>query len=141
MKRIFAVALAVIGLGALAAAQRLPETAIPSSYDLKFEPNLAQATFTGDETIHVRVLKPTSTITLNAVEIEFQEATVTAAGSTQKAQLELDAAKEQATLKLEKQIPTGDADIHIRYTGTLKRQESWFLSQQDSAPSLRRYAV
>ncbi|HEX8926154.1 MAG TPA: M1 family peptidase, partial [Terriglobales bacterium] len=119
MKRIFVVALAIVSLGALAVAQRLPETVTPSSYDLKLEPNLAQANFTGDETIHVRVLKPTSTIILNAADVQFQEATVTAGGSTQKAQVDLDAPKEEATLKLPKQVPAGNAEIHIRYTGIL----------------------
>ncbi|HVP63386.1 MAG TPA: M1 family aminopeptidase [candidate division Zixibacteria bacterium] len=138
MKRVFLVVLAVIGLGALAAAQRLPETAVPSSYDLKFEPNLAQATFTGDETVHVRVLKPTSTITLNALDIQFQDATVSAAGITQKAQVEPDPANEQVTLKLAKQIPAGDADIHIRYTGTLNDKNIGFYL---SKTARRRYAA
>jgi aminopeptidase N len=138
VKRILVLALAVIGLGALAAAQRLPETAIPSSYDLKFEPNLAQATFTGDETIHVRVLKATSTITLNAVDIAVQEASVTAAGNTQRAQVELDAAKEQVTLKVPQRIPAGNADVHIRYTGTLNdKNRGFYLSKTPR----RRYAA
>jgi Peptidase M1 N-terminal domain len=53
-------------LGSLCAAQRLPELAVPDNYALTFAPDFNKDNFTGDETIHVRVLKPTSQIVLNA---------------------------------------------------------------------------
>ncbi len=61
-------------------AQRLPVGVVPSHYDLTVAPDLAAATFTGNETIAVSVEKPTSTIVLNAAEIDFNRVTVTAAG-------------------------------------------------------------
>jgi len=60
-----------------AVAQRLPATARPENYKLTFTPDLENAKFEGDETLTVRVLKPTSEITLNAVDIDFHNVTIT----------------------------------------------------------------
>ena len=83
MRRIFVLALMSLGTCLCALGQRLPETVVPESYDLTFEPDLAKATFSGDETIHIRVLKPTGTVILNAAELEFQEASITSGGAAQ----------------------------------------------------------
>lgn len=138
MKRIFLFALLSLGTGLCAWAQRLPETVLPESYDLTFAPDLAKATFTGDETIHVKVLKPTSSVALNAAQLEFQEASITAAGVVQKATVALDPAKEQATLTVDKELAPGPAEIHIRFTGILNdKLRGFYLSKSDR----RNYAV
>ncbi|PYX96689.1 MAG: hypothetical protein DMG63_16490, partial [Acidobacteria bacterium] len=62
--------------------QRLPAGVVPEHYALTFTPNLKDATFSGEETIDVRVLKPTAIITLNAAEIKFTSATVESHGAT-----------------------------------------------------------
>src|SRR5271165_1780635 len=74
MKRMLVLTLMALVVCLCAEGQRLPETAVPETYDLTFEPNLEKATFAGDETIHVRIVKPTVTVTLNAAELELQEA-------------------------------------------------------------------
>ena len=65
MKRILAVISFAMATFSLAAAQRLPEGAAPENYKLSFTPDLDKATFEGDETISIRVLQPTSEITLD----------------------------------------------------------------------------
>ena len=86
MKRILAVPTLLVLTISMAAAQRLPEgIARPDNYKLKFVPDLDKATFEGDETIGVRVLKATSEITLNSAEIDFHEVSITSGGLTQKA--------------------------------------------------------
>ena len=64
-----------------ALAQRLPAGAVPEHYELTVEPNLADATFAGTETITARIARPTTTIVLNAAEITFDKVTVTAGGA------------------------------------------------------------
>ena len=66
--------LLLCGVGA--EAQRLPLTVVPEHYQLSFTPDLKDATFAGDETIDVRILKPTKLIILNAAEIKFSLVTV-----------------------------------------------------------------
>lgn len=130
----------VIGLGTCMCltAQRLPETVVPESYDLAFEPNLETATFSGEEVIHVKVEKATTRVTLNAAELELGEASISAGGANQKATVTLDEPKEQATLTVGKEVPAGAAEIHLRFTGTLNHQlRGFYLSKSKR----RNYAV
>src|SRR5207248_4462185 len=138
MKRILVFTLGGLALVFGASAQRLPDNAVPESYDLKFEPNLANATFSGDETIHLRLLKPTSSIVLNSAEIEFVETTVTSRHSSQAATVTTDEKNETATLNVSNNLPAGPADIRVRYRGILNdKLRGFYLSQT----SRRRYAV
>ena len=103
----------------LAAAQRLPEGAAPENYKLSFAPDLDKATFEGDETISIRVLQPTSEITLNAIDIDFHDVTITSGGSAQKAKVTPEKDKEMVVLAVEKPISAGMATVHITYAGIL----------------------
>src|SRR6267154_4867249 len=57
-------------LPVLAVAQRLPEGVVPQHYSVTFAPDLQKATFSGEETIQVQVVKPASAVTLNAAELQ-----------------------------------------------------------------------
>ena len=97
MKRTIVVVVCSLAFSLGSSAQRLPDNVVPESYDLKFEPNLASATFSGDETIHVRLQKPSSSIVLNSAEIKFEEVTITSGGSRQTAAVSSDEKNEMAT--------------------------------------------
>src|SRR5271163_2876395 len=122
MKRILAVLAFAMMTLSLAAAQRLPEVAVPENYKLSFTPDLDKATFEGDETISIRVLSPTSEITLNAAEIDFHEVTISSGGSTQKAKVTLDKDKEMVVLAVEKPLSAGAATVHIAYAGIINSE-------------------
>ena len=138
MKRILLAVVAALGTCMCVTAQRLPETVVPESYDLTFEPNLATATFSGGEVIHVKIGKATTMVTLNAAELGFDDANISTGGTSQKATVTFDAPKEQATLTVAKELPAGTADIHIRFTGTLNdKLRGFYLSKSPR----RNYAV
>src|SRR6266436_3506773 len=139
MKRILAVLTFALMTVSLAAAQRLPEVAAPENYKLTFTPDLEKATFEGDETISIRVLKPTSEITLNAVDIDFHEVTITSSGSTQKAKVTPEKEKEMVRLSVEKPLAAGSATIHIKYNGILNSEmRGLYLGKDDQG---RKYAA
>ena len=122
-----------------ATAQRLPEAARPENYKLTFTPDLENAKFEGDETITLRVLKPTSEITLNAVDIDFHEVTIASGGTTQKATVAPDKEKEMVVLSVEKPLATGPSTIHITYTGVLNSEmRGLYLGKDDQG---RKYAA
>jgi aminopeptidase N len=138
MKRLMLVSLCAISLSVAASAQRLPTNVIPESYDLSFTPNLEKATFSGDETIHVRLLKPATTITLNAAEIEFQEVKITAGSFHMVVPVTLDEKSDQATFNVPVELPARDYFIHIKYSGILNdKLRGFYLSETPK----RRYAV
>src|SRR2546423_14437886 len=120
MKRILAVLTFVLATFSLATAQRLPEVAVPENYKLTFTPDLEKAKFEGDETISIRVLKPTSEITLNAVDIDFHEVSITSGGSIQKATVTPQKEKEMVALVVPNPLAAGTATLHITYTSILK---------------------
>lgn len=122
----------------LAVAQRLPKTAFPENYRLTFSPDFEKDNFAGDETIQIRVLKPTASITLNAVDIDFREAVIASGGQKQPAKVSIDKGKQMATLTVAKELPLGQASIHITYSGILNDQlRGFYLSKAGG----RKYAV
>ena len=72
-----ATALLLMSVSTPALAQgQLPKTVVPVSYDIKIEPDAQAMTFTGSETVNVRVTAPTRTIVLNAAELDVTLASV-----------------------------------------------------------------
>ncbi|HTX75755.1 MAG TPA: M1 family metallopeptidase, partial [Terracidiphilus sp.] len=121
-----------------ARAQRLSGDVLPTHYDLKLTPDLKSATFSGVETIDVTLKNASNSITLNSLEIEYQEVTVTAGGKMQTATVTSDTAQEQTTFTVPNEIPAGPAVLHIRYTGILNNElRGFYLSKTER----RNYAV
>ncbi len=100
-------------------AQRLPGGASPDHYALTVNINFATNSYEGDETIDLKLTKPSDTITLNALEIDFHEVTVSAGGKTQTAKVSTNTKNETATFTVPDQLPAGPAKVHITYTGHL----------------------
>jgi aminopeptidase N/puromycin-sensitive aminopeptidase len=123
---------------ASAFAQRLPDTVRPDHYTLTLTPNLTAATFTGVESIDVTLAEPTDHITLNAVQIAFQSATVSAEGKQQTATISEEKNKEQATFTFPNKLAAGKATLSIAYTGILNNElRGFYLSKT----ARRNYAV
>ena len=138
MKRSLAVLVPALLLAPTVVAQRLPGGAAPDHYSLTFAINFATNSFDGDETIDLHFPGPSATITLNALEIDFHNVTVTSAGATQTAKVSLDEKREMATFTVDKFLSAGPASIHISYTGHLNdKLRGLYLSTNNG----RKYAV
>lgn len=125
-------------LPALAGAQRLPDGVVPQHYDLHFTPDLARATFVGEETIDLQIVKPASTIILNAAELQIEDASIMQGDKTQPAQITLQPEKEQATLTVASELGPGPATLHLKFSGTLNdKLRGFYLART----KLRNYAV
>ena len=61
---------------------RLPRTAVPSRYDIRLEPDLTTLTFRGTETVALAVTERISDLTLNAIEMTIEAATIPQATSS-----------------------------------------------------------
>jgi len=102
------------------ASYRLPTTVLPHAYHLVLTPDLGAATFTGEVAIEVTVGAPTSTVVLNAAELEIATATVEIPGTgTVTAEVTLDTTEERAVLTLPEDLGTGPAIVHLTFTGIL----------------------
>jgi aminopeptidase N len=139
MKRIIAVMSFLALTISVASAQRLPEIARPTNYKLLFTPDLESAKFEAEETITLQVLKPTSEITLNAVDIDFHDVTITSSGATQKAKVTAEKDKEMVVLAVPKPLAAGTATVHVTYTGILNSEmRGFYLGKDDQG---RKYAA
>lgn len=118
--------------------QRLPQNVQPEHYTLALTPDLKDATFSGQESIAVNLRSSAADITLNALEINFKDVSATAGGKSYPATVSLDPAKQQATFHFQQPLPTGNATLHINYTGILNNQlRGFYLSKTKR----RNYAV
>jgi len=124
----------VVALGAAhVSAQRLPADVTPSHYDLSFDVDLANARFTGTETIRVDLAQPARAIVLNAAEITFREVTIESGSTRQTATVALNDARQTATLTVPRQLPGGPAQIHITYGGILNdKLRGFYLSTESN---------
>ncbi|HEY1939140.1 MAG TPA: M1 family metallopeptidase [Candidatus Angelobacter sp.] len=122
----------------LAGAQRLPHTVVPEHYAIAFTPDLAGATFSGDELIRVKINRPGKSIILNAAELQIQKAVITQGLHEQEAHVSLDTESEQAKLTVSGELAVGPATLHIHFTGILNEKlHGFYLSKTGS----RRYAI
>jgi aminopeptidase N len=128
-----------VALAGTAGAQPLPaDTVVPDHYQIHFAPDLANATFEGDETIQVQVLKLTTKIVLHAVDLTFDEVTIIDQVHSQAATVTPGPAIETVTLAVPTFVNVGTARIHIRFRGRLGDElRGLYLSRANG----RRYAV
>src|SRR5260370_21896309 len=132
------ICLLVVIAPALVGAQRLPQGIVPDHYDLAFTPDLQKATFAGEESLQVKVQGLSASVTLNAIEIDIQEASVPQGDNTQTATVTFYPEKQQVTLAVDGGLEPGLASIHIKFTGTLNdKLRGFYLAKT----KLRNYAV
>ncbi|MBM10819.1 MAG: aminopeptidase [Chloroflexi bacterium] len=98
----------------------LPETTLPSKYRITLQPNLDDFTFKGEQSIDLKVLEETSTIVLNAMELEIASATLHANGTTLTTKsVSMDSESQTATLDFGETIQPGDGRLEMSFTGIL----------------------
>ncbi|HSF31639.1 MAG TPA: M1 family metallopeptidase [Candidatus Tectomicrobia bacterium] len=113
----------------------LPAEVRPVRYRITLSPNLTDFTFVGEETIDIEVKQPTSRIVLNAAELEVQQAYLLRDGQRISAQaVGLDADTETATLTFATPLPTGTAQLGLRFTGILNDKLRGFYRSEYSLP-------
>ena len=114
-----------------------PQGVLPDHYDIH-SALTSTDTFQGVETIAVRLLQPSRSITLHAAEIDIVEATVTGGGTTQRATVTLDPGMETATLTVPAVVPSGTATLGLTFDGRLNdKLRGFYLSRANN----RKYAV
>ncbi len=115
---------AVCGLLALAgpaAAGSLPADVHPLHYQLTVTPEVATASFSGDLTVDLQVVNPTTRITLDAVDLEIVDVTLTAPGGHPvHPAVTTDAAAGTVTFTLPARLLPGTARLRIEYDGRLR---------------------
>ena len=102
---------------------QLPRVAVPTHYAVTVKPDAANLTFEGASTAHFTVTEPTSIITMQALELTFSGATLTAAdGSSVALDIAADEAAQTVTFTAPNVLQAGDYTIATTYTGVIQTQ-------------------
>ncbi|MDQ1290512.1 MAG: puromycin-sensitive aminopeptidase [Nitrospirota bacterium] len=102
---------------------RLPRHVLPLRYELRLEPDLTSATFSGTATIALTVTQSTSTVILNAVDLTISSATLKGtAGDRLDATIETDHAMQRCRLTFPSLISAGESQLTLVFQGTLNDQ-------------------
>jgi aminopeptidase 2 len=107
----------------------LPTTVIPTHYRLSLTPDFATFKFAGILDVKLDVTKPTSSIVLNALELELHSAKVDVAGkSIASKKIALDEDKQTATFDLEEELKVAadSTTLSIAFTGILNDKMAGF---------------
>ncbi|MHB1830095.1 MAG: M1 family metallopeptidase [Candidatus Micrarchaeaceae archaeon] len=94
----------------------LGDNVIPKKYTLRFKPNFTTFKYDGSEIIEVEIKARTTSISLNAAELDIKTASVVQDGIEQRAATKLDPSKQTVTLALRKGVK-GSALIKIAFAG------------------------
>ena len=98
----------------------LPETARPNKYRITLQPDLNNFTFKGEQSLDLQVLQPTSTIVLNAIDLEISSARLHANGTTLSSRsITLDEKSQTATLDFGDTVQPGEGRLEMSFTGVL----------------------
>jgi puromycin-sensitive aminopeptidase len=108
---------------------RLPRTVIPARYELTLEPDLENATFTGECSTEVEVIERTDEVVLNANDLEISEAWIEQGGADGRrvaAEVRLDPDAQRAHLLLAEAVDPGGWYVVTRFRGALNDQLTGF---------------
>ena len=117
----------------------LPPNVTPRRYRLRLQPDLDSFTFSGDQAVDIEILEPTSSITLNAMDLWIRGASVSVDGTAIAAgTISLDSSNETATLEFGQELSTGPARLDMSFTGVLNDKllgfyRSEYISQDGQA--------
>ena len=105
------------------ATTQLPRNVRPTHYDVAVTPHADKLAFDGKVAIKVDVLEPTSSITLNALDMSFSDVTLTpAGGKATPAKVSVDNDKQTATFSFDKPLAKGSYTLAMTYTGKIGTQ-------------------
>ncbi|HWU69834.1 MAG TPA: M1 family metallopeptidase, partial [Pseudoxanthomonas sp.] len=148
-----AIALALAGMTTVASAQapaapaaevttQLPRTVRPTNYDIEIVPHAEKMAFDGKVRINVDVLAPTSTITLNAVDMTFANVRLGRAnGKDLVLKTSVDAAAQTATFTFDQPLPVGSYLLSMDYTGKIGTQANGLFALDYATPEGKKRAL
>jgi len=104
---------------------QLPRNVRPTHYAVAITPHADKLNFDGQVTVDVQVLKPSTSITLNAAGMTFSSVTLAPAsgkGAATKATVAVDEKTQTATFGFDKAIAPGRYKLAMDYVGTIGTQ-------------------
>ena len=112
-------------------AYRLPRHALPRQYDIDLTARLDSDDFGGSVAIQLDLTEQRDSIQLHARDLQLSEARLTLDGQTLAGQVELDQAREIATLSFGRPVEVGPATLTLAFQGRLNKSMEGIYRAQD----------
>jgi puromycin-sensitive aminopeptidase len=109
---------------------RLPRSVIPTRYELRLEPDLAAATFTGQEVVTALVREPVTDVWLNAIELQIDHARLERDGVALEPAVALEPQTERCRLTFAAPLAPGTYRLHLSFRGILNNKLRGFYRSQ-----------
>ncbi|MGH8856018.1 MAG: hypothetical protein ACREWI_17280, partial [Telluria sp.] len=102
---------------------KLPKDVVPLQYAAHIMPDVAANTFRGTQTVEIEVLSPTSTIMLNADNMQIEAASLSG-GGIGKLKLDpiLDKAQQTLRFNLAQPLAPGKYELALQFRGQINRE-------------------
>ena len=102
----------------------------PKHYDISLEPDLINATFSGQVKIYINVLQDTHSIVINSVELDVLSASIEQNNRVFSLTTKYDEENETAIFHCTQQINPGDGILKIAFSGILNdRLRGFYISR------------
>jgi puromycin-sensitive aminopeptidase len=126
---------------------RLSKDVLPSRYELRFELEFDRWTSTGWERIALRTSRPAREIVIHSLDLDIQKASLDGQPAPE---ITYDTQSETATLRFAREIPAGEHDLEISWTGgvrdslrglyrSLRGEERYAATQFEAADARRAF--
>ncbi|MBV9008254.1 MAG: M1 family metallopeptidase [Verrucomicrobia bacterium] len=99
---------------------KLPKTIRPTEYAISIQPDVQHLTFTGRETVKLKVEQPAGEIVFNALEMTISDARIDDNALPASA-IKIDAQKQLVTITLPQEIPAGDHTLALNFAGKINQ--------------------
>ncbi|MEO8527188.1 MAG: M1 family metallopeptidase, partial [Caldimonas sp.] len=122
----------------LPAPTQLPRGVRPLHYDVAVVPDAGALRFAGRVAVTIEVSAPTTSLTLNAIDLAFDAVRLSRVGSRREVapvRIDLDAEAQTATFTFARAIPAGRHRLAMRYRGLIGKQARGLFAIDYDLPS------
>jgi aminopeptidase N len=123
---------------------QLPRGIRPTHYDILLTPDAKSASFAAKVTITLEVLQPAGSITLNAADLTFLDASLAPAAATAgtaRARIAVDPGAQTATFYFDQPVAKGRYKLTLDYTGVIGTQAVGLFALDYDSPEGRKRAL
>ena len=123
---------------------RLSPAVEPFHYDIELQPNLADFTFSGKETVSISILEPTSKVVLHSLDLKVTTAALLfPAGSEPLKPQRISRSKKMETITLHfaQSLPPGSAELRLEFKGELNDKMHGFYRTSYNVDGVKKWGA
>ncbi|CAF4536140.1 unnamed protein product [Rotaria sp. Silwood1] len=115
--------------------ERLPQTVVPTHYDLTIQTFLDTFKVNGDVNIHLKVNQPTDTVILYAAELQIDQAKITLDSKDElSGTIEMDKENERVKITFNRQLEKGSYQLYLKFIGDINDRMQGFYRNKYTTP-------